>query len=413
MKHVCQFLLLIFLMIVNVSTLSAQWVQTNGPTSTEILSLVFSDTNLFAGTFGSGVFLSTNNGSTWTAVNAGRMDSMEIVMSLVVSGTNLFAGTTSGVFRSTDNGSSWAAVDTGLTNTDVACLVVSGADLFAGIYNGGAFHSTNNGQSWTPVNNGLTNSKVVSLAVSDTNIFAGTYGGVFLSTDNGENWVAVNSGLKDTVVFSLTVSGTHLFAGTRDGDIFVSTNNGASWIPSYTNTQNGSSVRSFAVSGTNIFAGIYGGGVFLSTNDGVSWSPVTTDPMSFGVSSLATNATDIFAGTVLSGVWRRPLSEMITKVKSRTGQIPSQVSLEQNYPNPFNPSTTITFTLPERSLVTLKVYDVLGREVSKLLSEEMPPVHIAANGMPKECQAVFTFIALWQTPSHREKRVCTRKPKNS
>ncbi|HVO76341.1 MAG TPA: T9SS type A sorting domain-containing protein, partial [Ignavibacteriaceae bacterium] len=46
-------------------------------------------------------------------------------------------------------------------------------------------------------------------------------------------------------------------------------------------------------------------------------------------------------------------------------------SLEQNYPNPFNPSTTIAFTLTERSFVTLKVYDSLGREVSEIISGEL------------------------------------------
>ena len=45
--------------------------------------------------------------------------------------------------------------------------------------------------------------------------------------------------------------------------------------------------------------------------------------------------------------------------------------LEQNYPNPFNPSTTINFTIPTSSLVTLKVFDVLGNEISSLVNEEM------------------------------------------
>ncbi|MCK5087463.1 MAG: T9SS type A sorting domain-containing protein, partial [Melioribacteraceae bacterium] len=41
----------------------------------------------------------------------------------------------------------------------------------------------------------------------------------------------------------------------------------------------------------------------------------------------------------------------------------------QNYPNPFNPSTTISYTLPRTSMVSVKIYDVLGREVMTLLNE--------------------------------------------
>ncbi|MCB9250036.1 MAG: T9SS type A sorting domain-containing protein [Ignavibacteriales bacterium] len=46
-----------------------------------------------------------------------------------------------------------------------------------------------------------------------------------------------------------------------------------------------------------------------------------------------------------------------------------EFALGQNYPNPFNPSTTIEFSIPKTSFVSLKVYDILGREVSNLISE--------------------------------------------
>jgi hypothetical protein len=59
-------------------------------------------------------------------------------------------------------------------------------------------------------------------------------------------------------------------------------------------------------------------------------------------------------------------------VKNRHSSLPGKFELGQNYPNPFNPTTTISFTLPSKSFVSLKIFDALGREVSTLISEEMP-----------------------------------------
>jgi photosystem II stability/assembly factor-like uncharacterized protein len=86
-------------------------------------------------------------------------------------------------------------------------------------------------------------------------------------------------------------------------------------------------------------------------------------------------------------------SGMVLKFKLPTVHVaepallpPAGFALHQNYPNPFNPSTTISFDLPEQSVVTVKVFDVLGREVRTLLSQHKEPgrhyVSFDGRGLP-------------------------------
>ncbi|MBT8387992.1 MAG: T9SS type A sorting domain-containing protein [Ignavibacteria bacterium] len=64
----------------------------------------------------------------------------------------------------------------------------------------------------------------------------------------------------------------------------------------------------------------------------------------------------------------------------------SSYSLSSNYPNPFNPTTTINYEIPQRSFITLKIYDVLGNEVATLVDEEKQTgsynVELNATGLP-------------------------------
>src|SRR5271157_4520991 len=78
-----------------VSAVNAQWIQTSVlSVGGNISALTVSGSNIFAGTWGAGIFLSTNNGTSWTEVNSGLTNSY--VNCFAVSGTNIFAGTQGG-----------------------------------------------------------------------------------------------------------------------------------------------------------------------------------------------------------------------------------------------------------------------------------------------------------------------------
>ncbi|MBM4158634.1 MAG: M20/M25/M40 family metallo-hydrolase [Ignavibacteria bacterium] len=62
-----------------------------------------------------------------------------------------------------------------------------------------------------------------------------------------------------------------------------------------------------------------------------------------------------------------------TVVNPVSAQLPTQYELSQNFPNPFNPETKIKFAVPKESFITLKVYDILGREVASLVNENKTP----------------------------------------
>lgn len=72
-------------------------------------------------------------------------------------------------------------------------------------------------------------------------------------------------------------------------------------------------------------------------------------------------------GTISGATW---VISGVLPVEQTIVDIPEKFYLEQNYPNPFNPVTTIQYSLPQRSNVTLKIYDVLGKEIAVLVNEE-------------------------------------------
>lgn len=281
--------------------------------------------NILAGTNGSGVFLSVNNGQNW--VTNSVLDG-KTIFSLSANDNIIFAGTFgNGVYRSSDYGLSW--LQTSMQSQIVSSIVINGNNVFAGckLFANGVFRSTNNGLNWTQTP--LNNIEVYSLAISGNNIFAGAYG-LYLSTNNGQNWALTS--WNNAAIFSFAIDGTKIFAGTYDSGVYLSTNNGQNWI---------------------------------QRNEG--WDSIIPT-----VNALLIANNYIYAGTEGHSLWRRPLSDFVG-INNISTEIPLSYSLCQNYPNPFNPSTNIRYQVKNKEIVKISVFDMLGKEIETLVNEKQSP----------------------------------------
>ena len=426
------------------------------------------------------VYVSTNGGVTltkksdWATSSTANFSHADIHY-LTYRGPVLYCCSDGGVFKSTNNGNSWSDL-----NATISTLQYQSADydptdvskLYGGTQDNNKQTSTNNGLYWLqrttgdggytivdPVNTNYVYGQYVNgsiqrsanFGVSFTNITpSGSSGGLFYnpyemspgnhnvvvfgradvwkttavqtaSTSTGWTQIATTgtiSGSVSAIGISSTNNGK-IYIGTSNGKIHVTTNNGVNW-----NTQTGFPyVSDFYVDINNdsvCYASIAGSTanthMYKTTNSGDNWINITSNLPNIAVNSIAVRTTSprmLFAGTDL-GVYQStnegaewisfntglPTVEVddlkykegpkillaathgrgcftfdvnaITGIENQTG-IPNGFELSQNFPNPFNPTTVIRYEIPERSFVTLKIYNALGNEIVSAVNKNLLP----------------------------------------
>jgi len=337
MKSMKLYLLLIWSTIMPASMLMAQFHQTSGPEGAVINAIINHNGTLLAGSWGSGLFRSTDGGLSWSKPDSG-LDNSKYVYSFAQKDSVIFLGA-SGVYKSTDNGLSWSY---DFLNGVSYGLAISGSYIFATAYYS-IYRSELSGHNWVQKNNGLPNNLIFNCLVStDSIIYAGTESGVFKSTDWGDTWT---SAALNEQVRSLVINQSMIFAGTTAGTVYKSPLGSANWTSSgngmmpyceainslevignvmyagssqfgvYRSDDNGNTwvlhgaglnvknVTSLGYIGTVPIAGTFGGGVFSFDSTGNSWIPKNTGIISTSVDRIITQGADIYCGTYYSGMF--------------------------------------------------------------------------------------------------------------
>lgn len=296
-------LLLILILPMVAKAQSDFWQQTNGPTLGDIYSLIATSSDrIFAG-FDGGIAYSTDSGISWKRIKS-VLDSCRVTVFATKNDTLIFAGTWGqGIFKSTDGGFNWYHVG-GNFNSDYinGLILTSTGNIIASGWSG--LHLTlNDGITWTNIFSQRTNTVAadsfgrIFVATDIIPEYFGEYGGVYRSCNNGISWERINMGLPSSYFYpNVLLSGrdSSVFVGT-EGRLFRSTNGGKTWLPTGINNISALGL----MKNGRLFAGDgWVGALYRSNDNGLNWYNNGIGIRNFKIYSFTENSVgDYFVGT--------------------------------------------------------------------------------------------------------------------
>lgn len=386
---------------------------------------------IYAGSNTTGIWKSTNTGANWIQSNTGLTNTTVQAMGIGTSNPNVIycgtsqVGASPGIYRSTDAGGNWTQVNSGIVETSlgIQSIAVDPANpdiAYVSVFDGlvdspaGVYKTTNGGINWNIANTGIgTVKNILSIIINPLNsnvLYCGTSFGIlsnmgpshiYKSVDAAATWVDASNGLPplstdvkpvrclsiskaDT---SLLLAGLFLNTDSLSG-MYVTSNGGALWTRRHLGLPNivGTFPRSCIIrpgSTNEFYVGLgntanTGVGVFKTTNAGLLWTDFNGGTLSNTTSIRALNFriqtdTTLYAGgahpTAATGQGVFEYTSILTGIGNQNENSPEEYKLNQNYPNPFNPNTVISYLLPVKSFVSLKVFDISGKEIISLVNQ--------------------------------------------